>query len=239
MCTQPCVGELRGLDDALAADVAARRGAAEEIVEVGIGAEDLGVAARVGVVDVDEGGVEAERRHGEETLAVVVRRDHGLELGVEALDVGREPGPRRQERQPEHRGAEPPLDHALVELHHGERAGLAREAEMRIERDQVERDEAEDQPPHLAGGAQHADVGSAVRDHGEVAERRAQDLADQRHGLPPRAPAADADGHAVAELGDDVAERAPLIGHGASLASDGPTTVGCEEEMSTGDVGSV
>ena len=46
------------------------------------------------------------------------------------------------------------------------------------------------------------DVRPAVGDERQVLQRRAQDLAHDRHGLAPRAPAADPDRHAVAQLGD-------------------------------------
>ena len=103
------------------------------------------------------------------------------------------------------------LEHALVELDElGDRARLAGGAEVRLERDRVERDEAVDELAHLAGRAQQADVGPAVGDDGEVGEVGAQDRAHERHRLAPRAPAADADGHAVAQLGDDL-----VLGHAA------------------------
>src|SRR5262249_33777446 len=100
----------------------------------------------------------------------------------------------------------------LVELAHlGDCARLARGAEVGLERDRVEGHEAVDQAPDLAGLAEEPDVRPAVADHGQVAERRAQDLAHERHGLPPRAPAANPDRHAGAKLGDGLGLGAALV----------------------------
>ena len=71
--------ELLGLDNSLAAYVAAFGRAAEKVIEVGIGAKDLTVASFVRVVDVYQCSIEFERRHrvygwgfiGDETLAVL------------------------------------------------------------------------------------------------------------------------------------------------------------------------
>ena len=59
-----------------------------------------------------------------------------------------EPSPARVGRNgSRERGrVEAPLEHALVELARLDRAGLARRAEVRLERDRVERDEAVDEP---------------------------------------------------------------------------------------------
>jgi hypothetical protein len=77
---------------------------------------------------------------------------------------------------------------------------LARLAVVRLQRDRVEGDEGEDQLLDLAGGAEHADVRTAVGHHGQVLQVGAQHFAHQGHRLAPRAPAADADGHAGAQL---------------------------------------
>ena len=137
-----------------------------------------------------------------------------------AQQVGAEPGPGRQEGHPPRRGLQAEQQHALVELHGLDRAALAGDAEVRLERDGVERHEAVDDLAHLAGRAQQADVGAAVADDGEVLQRRAQDGPHQRHRLAPRPPAADADGHAVAQLGDDVLLGHALVGdHWSNSAS--------------------
>ena len=100
-----------------------------------------------------------------------------------------------------------------------DRAGLAGGAEVRLERDRVERDEAVDQPLDLAGGAEQADVGAAVGDDGEVGQVGAQDRAHQRHRLAPRAPAADPDRHPGAQLRDDLLLCHPLVSHLGFAAS--------------------
>jgi hypothetical protein len=104
---------------------------------------------------------------------------------------------------------------ALVELRRLEGPRLARQAEMGLERDRVQGHEAVDEAPDLAGAAEQAHVGPAVADDGEVAQGRAQDLAHEGHRLAPRAPAADPERHAVAQLGDDLRRRHALV-HGAS-----------------------
>ena len=122
------------------------------------------------------------------------------------------PGPHRQERQPLGRRLEAGLEHALVELDDlGDRAVLAGAGEQRLERDGVEGDEREHQPLDLAGGAEQADVGAAVGHDREVLQVGAQDRAHQGHRLAARAPAADADRHAVLQLGDDLLDRHPLV----------------------------
>jgi hypothetical protein len=90
---------------------------------------------------------------------------------------------------------------------------LHRVAEVRLERDRVERHESEDDLAHLARSAQQPDVRAAVRDNGQVLYRRTAQRAHQRHRLAPRAPAADADRHAVAQLADDLVDRRSLVRH--------------------------
>jgi hypothetical protein len=196
------LGEVARLDELLAAHEAALGGHAEEVVEVRVGAEELAVAARVGAVHVDQRDVERQRRHRDEFLAVGVRGTHRAQRRVDRHHVGAEARARRQERQPQRGGVEPPLQHALVQFGRFERPGLPRVAEVRLERDRVERDEAVDEFADLAGGAEQADVGTAVRNDGEILHRRAQDFPHQRHRLAPRTPAADAERHPVAQLGD-------------------------------------
>ena len=130
------------------------------------------------------------------------------------MHVRAEAGARRQEGQAQRRRVEAPLQHALVELDDFDRAALARRAEVRLERNRIERHEAADDLLHLADRAEQADVGPAVRDDRQIPERRARDGAHQRHRLAARPPAADAEGHAVSELGDDVRVGHALVDHG-------------------------
>ena len=102
-----------------------------------------------------------------------------------------------------------------------DRARLARVAEVRFERDRVERHERVDDLAHLARAAQQPDVGTAVRDDAEILRRRAAQRADEGHGLAPRTPAADADGHAVVHLGRDLVDGDALVGNHSQLDSDG------------------
>ena len=87
-------------------------------------------------------------------------------------------------------------------------------AEVRLERDRVEGHEGVHDPPDLAGPAEQPDVRSAVRHDGEVAHRRADERAHERHRLAARSPAADPDGHAVAYRADDVVDRHAFVGNG-------------------------
>ena len=94
------------------------------------------------------------------------------QVGVVLHDRRAEAGAAGQERHPHRRGPQPPLEHALVELHRLDGAVLAGVAEVRLERDRVEGHEPVDGLAHLARRAQHPDVGAAVADHGQVASDR-------------------------------------------------------------------
>ena len=84
-------------------------------------------------------------------------------VGIEAHHVGAEADAGRQERHAPRRGLQAEQEHALVELGRLHRARLAGVAEVRLERDRVERHERVHDLAHLAGPAQQADVGPAVR----------------------------------------------------------------------------
>ena len=210
--------------DPLGGHVAGVRRPREEVVEVGVGAGDQGVAEAVGDVHMQDRRVQLEGRHRQQGLAVGVGRLDGLQLGVEAHHVGGQAAAGRQEGQAHAGGAQAPLEHALVQLHQLEAAALADLAVPGLQRDGVEGGEAEDQLLHLAGGAQHADLGAAIGHHGEVLELGAEDLAHDGHGLAPGAPAPEADGHAVAQAGDDIRRRhlfvhvGSLLGKGCGVA---------------------
>ena len=150
-------------------------GAEEEVVEVQVGAEVLALPRGVGPVHVHEGGVEVSAgtatssspsSYGEVTMRTP---------GVVAEEVGAEPDAGRQERHPPGGRLQAEQEHALVVGLVLDGAGLAGGAEVRLERDRVERHEGVDEALHLAGGAQQADVGAALADDGEVGEVGAQD----------------------------------------------------------------
>ena len=109
-----------------------------------------------------------ERGHRDELFAVGVRRRDRAQRRVEAHHVGAETDARRQERHAPRRGLQAEEEHALVELHRRDRARLAGVAEVRLERDRVERHERVHDLADLARPAQQADVGPAVRDDREV-----------------------------------------------------------------------
>ncbi|MNP14062.1 hypothetical protein D3C76_1063720 [compost metagenome] len=189
--------EVVAVDQVIASDVAVAGSADEQVIHVMVGAADLADPAGIGTVDVDQRGVERERRHRHPVLAVGIGRSHQLDLRVVAQHIGAQADRRGNERHAHGRGAQAKQEHAFVDLHHLDGGVLAGLAKVRLERNEIERDEGEHQLLHLAGRAEHADVGAAVGDHGQVLEVGTQDLADQRHGLAPRAPATDAEGHAV------------------------------------------
>ena len=218
------------VDDGLGRHEAALGRPEEERVEEGVGAQDLAVAGGVGPVGVDDGGIEVEGRHGDQLHVGVGRVGqvgavgavggaHQPQVGVDGEDVGAQPGPGGQEGHPPRGGLQAEEEHALVHLHDLDPAVLAGGAPVRIERDGVEGDEAAHDLAHLAGGAEQADVGAAVGHDGEVGQVRAADGAHDGHGLAPRAPAADADGHARAELADDVVDGGALVGHQVDVSA--------------------
>ena len=152
-------------NDSLAAHVAVPgfAGGEEQVVEVQVRSEELRVAARIAAVEVYERGIETNRGDREQLFAVGVRRTHRLECRVDVDHRRSEPGPGRQERQPQRACVQSPLQHPLVVLDRlGDRAGLASGAPVRLERDRVERHETVDDLADLAGGRQQADVGPAV-----------------------------------------------------------------------------
>ena len=205
-------GQACGVDDLLAAEVGALGGHAEQVVEVGVRTEVRRVAVHVRPVQVNQRDVEVEGGYGDELLVVGVRAGDRLQVGVVDHHVRAEAGPHREEREALGRRAQPGLEHALVELDDlGDGAVLASQGEVGLERDRVERDERVDELAHLAGPDEQADVGASPADDGEVLQVGAKDRADQRHRLAPGSPAADADGHPVLELGDDLLDGHLLV----------------------------
>jgi hypothetical protein len=147
--------------DLLAGKKAPRRRPAEQVVEVRVGAQVLPVAPRVGTVEVDQRGVEPQRRHRDQLLAVGVWGADRAQVRVDPRYVRAESGPDRQERQPVRGRQQAPVQHALVELGELDGAVLPSEPEVRFERDRVQRDEAGDDAAHPARGDQQTDAGPA------------------------------------------------------------------------------
>ena len=212
---------------ALRRDEAAIGRPEEQRVEEGVGPEDLPVAGGVGPVGVDERRIEVERRHGHQ-LDVRVGRvvhegtvgpvggAHQAQVRIDGEHVGTEPGPGGQEGHPPGRRLEPLEEHALVDLHHLDLTLLARRPPVRVQGDRIQGDEPAHHLLHLAGGAQQPHIGPAVGHDGQVVQIRAAQGAHDRHGLAARAPAADADGHARAELSHNVVDGGALVSHGRS-----------------------
>ena len=213
---RPLLGEVLGGHDPLGRQEASIGGAEEEVVHVRIGPEVLAVAAGVGAVHVHEGGVHREGRHGDQLLAVVEGRGDHPHAVVVAEDVGAEADAGGEERHPPGRRLEAEQEHALVVGLVLDGTRLASGAEVRLERDRVERHERVHEPLHLAGGAQQPDVRPAPAHDREVVDVGAQERAHDRHRLAARAPPADADGHPRAQLGDGVLLGAALVLHHVS-----------------------
>jgi acyl CoA:acetate/3-ketoacid CoA transferase alpha subunit len=167
----------------------------------------------------DQGGVELEGGHGDELVAVVEGRRDRLELRVVAQQVGAEADARRQERHPPRRGLEAEEHVALVVGLVLDGTALAGLAEVALEdrrvlvrgAGDVGGDEGVDGPLHLAGRAEDAEVGAAEGDDRQVLQVGLDDGLHQRHRLAPRAPTADADGHAALEPADDVGRCHALV----------------------------
>lgn len=208
-----------GGDDALHRQKAPLGGHQEEIVEVGVDAGVGRIAVAVTEIQVGEGGIQAQCRHGDQCLVPAarrrIRRRDRLQLACPELWYrAAQPGANRQERQPLCRGLQTAAQHALVHLPGLDRAAGAGVREPRVvERRRVQRDEPVVDPLDLARRAQQPQVRPAVGDHRQIGDIRAQDGPHERHGLAPRAPAGDADGHAAAQLRDGVVKSGSFIGH--------------------------
>ena len=185
--------------------------------------EVLAVATLVAAVHVDERDVERQRGHRDELLAVVVRRaSRCADARVDAHHVGAEPDARREERHPPRRGLQPEQEHALVELGRarprptaGRCGSAARAGSSRATRTRRRRaapcPRAQSRP---TSGPPYETIVRSV-----TGER--QQRAHEGHRLAPRSPAADADGHAVAHLGDDVVDGHAFVGNRQRVAPRG------------------
>src|SRR5690606_28414352 len=113
---------------------------------------------------------------------------------------------------------------ALVQLEHLEGAGLTARAEVRIERNVIQRAEREHQLLDLACGGQEADLRAAeTGDHGQILQVGARNGARQSHRLAAGRPATKANGHSIGKFGDDVVNRHALVEHALSHPSHVPT----------------
>ncbi|MNS49912.1 hypothetical protein D3C72_825440 [compost metagenome] len=170
-------------------------------------------------MDVHDGRVQLDRRHGQQGLAVLIG-------GLDRLDAlrGNVRGQAEvggQEGQPHGRGAKAPVQQAFVQLQNLQGACLAGGAEVRIQREMIQGNKTEDQLLHLAGRHQGADVGAAVADDGQVLEIGTRDGAHEGHGLATRRPAADSDRHSVAQAGDEAIQIQPFVEHAETLREAG------------------
>ena len=200
------------IDQFLARNVGFRGGLGEPLIVVTVGSEQLDIAAPVAAIDVDQRGIELERRHCDHDFGIIIGRLHGLQ-SAQFRQRGAEAHPRWQERQAKGSRLEAPLKHAFIEFEHFDLPGLARLAEPWFERNRVERDERKHQFAHLTRHAEHADIGPAIGHQRQVLEIGAQDFAHQGHRLAAWPPAADAQRHPVMQLGDNLGGVHPLVEH--------------------------
>ena len=183
-----------------------RRGRSQQqVVEVEVGPEELAVAAGVAAVEVHERGVELERRRGDERLAVVVGRDRPCAAGRSSIKRS-EPSPTRVGRNgTRHAAACSPSRNSPSSYGSSSTAPDWRAARKwgssGIESSDTKRVH---RSLDLARRAQQPEVGTGVAHDGQVADVRSEDRADDRHRLAARTPAADADRHARAQLGNDL-----------------------------------
>ena len=163
------VAEERRVHQLVAGHVGPVRGARVPVIHVVVGSGNLAHAAGVGPVHMEQRRVQLEGRHGH-PLLVVVGAVYHLDSRVARDDIGTQAHLGGDEGQPPGRGPQPQQQHALVDFHHLDGAVLARLAEIRLQRNEVQRDKGEHHFLHLARRAQHAHIGAAVGHQGQVLE---------------------------------------------------------------------
>ena len=163
-----------------------------------------------------------ERGHRDELLAVGVGRAHRAQVRVDAHDVGTEPDTSREERNPPRRGLQPEEEHALVEL--GRAAPRPTAAALRkCGSSGIESSDTNAYTTCFTLPARQSRPTSGPPYETTVRSFtvRAAQRADEGHRLAPRSPAADADGHAVADLADDVVDGHAFVGNRQRVAPRG------------------
>ncbi len=189
-----------------------------QVVEVRVDARVGRIPLLVADIHVHERRIEVQRGHRDEFLVAAVggvRGLHGLELvAPERAHVAAQARADGQERKSLRRSLQAASQHAFVHLARLDRAAGARLGEPRVvKRGGVQRHEAVVDPLDLSCGAKQPDVRSAVRHDGEVRGVGPQQCPHERHRLAPRAPAADADGHAALYRGDRFVQSCSLVAH--------------------------
>src|SRR5690625_4287405 len=212
--------ELGGRYDLLGRDDCAFGRHRQQVIEIGVGAEELGVAGGVGTVDVHEREVEIERRCGHVGL-IGVRGGNQFELRVGRQHVRAQPRAGGEEVHALDCRAQSGHVHPLVVLADGDRPALAGGGEQGVEWNGVEGDEAVNEAGDLPRLDQEAHVGAAEGDDGEVLDVGAQQGAHERHRLAAGSPPAQADGHAGFDQAHGLINRHGLIGHLRSQVADG------------------
>ena len=141
--------------------------------------------------------IEFQRRH-RQPFFFIVRAIDQFDVWVEVDNVGAQTNTRRDVRTTPRRRAQAQQHHALVNFHHLNLAILTSLAEIGLQRNKVQRHEGEHHFFHLTGSTQHADICTAIGHDRQVFKIRLENLANQRHWLTTRPPAANTDGHAIA-----------------------------------------
>ena len=221
-CGGPSLQEVVGLDDALHRHEPALRSHAHEVVEVRVDVQVLTVAALVAAVHVDQRDVEG-RAPASRRAPRRRRRARSRFAGARLTRITSEPSPTRVGRNgTRHAAACNPRRNmpssSSVVLTAPDCRALRKCGSSGIESSDTN---AYTTCCTLPARAEQTDVGAAVRDDRQVLHSRAAQRAHEGHRLAPRSPSADADGHAVANLADDVVDGDAFVGNRQRVAPRG------------------
>ena len=200
LCGGPRIQQPARRHDLLTRQVGPLRSQAEQIIKVRVRPEILPVPGGIGPVDMHERGIEPQGRHGHQLLAVVIRRPDHPQLRIDPQDIGPQPRPHGEERQPVRRREKPPVHHPLINLGQLDPPLLPPDPEMRLQRDRVERHKPADNPPHPPERNKQPHIRPAIRDHGQVVQPGPQNGPHKGHRLAPRPPPPDPDRHPRPQL---------------------------------------
>ena len=145
---------------------------------------------------MQQGHIQIDSRH-RNPLLVVIRRAHQLDVAVVLDHIGTQTHSSGDVGNA-HAGSLQAQHHVtFVDFHHFDGTVLAGLAEVRLQRNEVQRHKGEDQFLDLASGAQHAHISTAISHHGQIFDVAAQQLSHQSHGLAARTPATNTNRHAI------------------------------------------
>ena len=205
LCGGPVLQQVSGRHQVARSDMKARSAARQNrSSKYGSGPRYCAFPCCVGAVEVDQRGVQPQRRHGDQFLAVGVRRAHRAQLRVHPHHVGAQAGPDRQERQPVRGGQQAQCSmpsSSSVSSMVAFCLACRKCGSRAIESSETK---PHDHPADPARGQQQPDVRAAVGDDVRSVTAGAQDRPHQRHRLAPATPAADPDRHPGAQLAGHV-----------------------------------